>query len=296
MLMAQQKLSTWILAARPKTLVASVCPVIIATAMAHSSQAHHWPSALAALLGAVLIQIGTNFTNDYFDFQKGADTPRRLGPVRVTQAGLISPQEMKRATVLVFGLASVIGLYLIRRGGWPVVIIGTASILAGILYTGGPYPLGYLGLGDLFVFIFFGPVALAGTYYVQALDITTPVVIASFAPGFLITGILVVNNLRDIDEDRQTGKKTLAVRLGRSFTRGEYFSVIGLASLIPVLLYIRSGKHFASLIAVLVIVAAIPAFKTAFTKTDGPSLNRLLAQTGGLLTIYSVLFSLGWLL
>lgn len=294
--MAQEKLSAWILAARPKTLVASACPVIIATAMAYESQVHHWPSALAALLGAVLIQIGTNFANDYFDFQKGADTPLRLGPIRVTQAGLISPERMKGATVMVFGLASLIGLYLIWRGGWPVFIIGMASILAGILYTGGPHPLGYLGLGDLFVFIFFGPVALIGGYYVQALTITTPVVIASLAPGFLITAILVVNNLRDIDEDRYTGKKTLAVRLGKDFTRAEYLSLIGLASLIPVLLYVRSGEHPASLLAVLVIVTALPAFKISFTKSDGPSLNRLLAQTGGLLAIYSVLFSIGWLL
>jgi 1,4-dihydroxy-2-naphthoate polyprenyltransferase len=294
--MARWQLSTWILAARPKTLVASICPVVIATAMAYGSQVHHWPSALAALLGAVLIQIGTNFANDYSDFQKGADTPRRLGPLRVTQAGLISAEEMKRATALVFGLASLIGLCLIWRAGWPMLIIGIASILAGVLYTGGPYPLGYLGLGDLFVFIFFGPVALVGAYYVQALAITSPVVIASFAPGFLITAILVVNNLRDIDEDRQTGKKTLAVRLGRGFTLGEYFFVIGLASLIPILLYIRSGEHPASLLSVLVIVAAVPAFKTALTKTDGPSLNRLLGQTGELLTVYSVLFSLGWLL
>lgn len=294
--MERENFSTWILAARPKTLVASVCPVVIATAMAYAVHAHHWLSALAALLGAVLIQIGTNFANDYFDFKKGADTPHRLGPVRVTQAGLVSPDAMMRATTSVFGLASLIGLYLIWRGGWPVVAIGIASVLAGVWYTGGPRPMGYLGLGDIFVFIFFGPVALIGAYYVQALEITTPVMLASLAPGFLITAILVVNNLRDIDEDRQTGKKTLAVRLGRSFTRGEYLSLVGLAALTPIFLYLRSGEHPASLLAVLVIIAAIPAFKTIFTKTDGPSLNRLLAQTGGLLTIYSVLFSVGWLL
>ena len=189
-------LEKWILAARPKTLWAAVAPVVVGTAMAYDAQRQHWPSALIALLCSVLIQIGTNLANDYFDHQKGADTPQRQGPLRVTQAGIISPRAMRRGIILVFAAACLAGLVLVWRGGWPIALIGISCILSGVLYTGGPYPLGYIGLGDLFVLIFFGPVAVGGTYYVQALAMEPVILLAGLGPGLLTTAILTVNNLR----------------------------------------------------------------------------------------------------
>jgi len=202
------KIKTWVLAGRPKTLPAALVPVIMGTAMAYGDGVYHIPAALAALLGALLIQIGTNFVNDYADFKKGTDNGERIGPLRVTQAGLVTPTQMKFAIALVFFLTVLAGLYLVYRGGWPVVIIGVLSIVSGALYTAGPYPLGYLGLGDIFVLIFFGPVALAGTYYVQALTINWIVILAGLAPGLLSVAILTVNNLRDIDGDKSREKNT----------------------------------------------------------------------------------------
>jgi len=220
--MSPSRFQVWILASRPKTLAAAIAPVIIGCAMAYADNAFHWLAALAALFGSVMIQIGTNFANDYFDFKKGTDTHERIGPVRVTQAGLVKPVTMKRAIAIAFGLAFLAGIYLVWRGGLPVIGIGLLSILFGILYTAGPLPLGYNGLGDIFVFLFFGLVAVGGTYYVQALTITPEAIIAGAAPGFWSVGILTVNNLRDIDNDRKGGKKTLAARFGRTFARSEY--------------------------------------------------------------------------
>ena len=209
-------LQVWLSAIRPKTLGAAVSPILIGTTMAFADGKGHALAALAALLGALLIQIGTNFSNDYYDYIKGADTEERLGPVRVTQSGQVRPKTMLRNFVMVFGLATLVGIYLVFRGGWPVVIIGILSIASGILYTGGPWPLGYLGLGDLFVLIFFGPVAVAGTFYVQALEITPVVIFAGLGPGLLATALLAVNNLRDEPTDKKVGKLTLAVRFGQN--------------------------------------------------------------------------------
>ena len=286
----------WLLAARPKTLWASVAPVIVGTAMAYGSGSHHWPSAIVALACAVLIQIGTNFANDYFDYQKGADTAQRQGPLRLTQAGLVTPQAMKRATALVFLMACLGALILIMRGGLPVILIGTFCILAGILYTGGPYPYGYHGLGDLICLIFFGPVAVGGTYYVQALEIHPLVVVAGLGPGLLITAILTVNNLRDIEDDRKAGKRTLAVCFGKTFTRWEFALLVVAGASIPVILYLSSGQRISSLITLLVIPIAWPAFRTLLSRTDGPALNPTLAYAARLPLIYSALFSVGWLL
>ncbi len=286
----------WLLAARPKTLWASVAPVIVGTAMAYGSGSHHWPSAIVALACAVLIQIGTNFANDYFDYQKGADTAQRQGPLRLTQAGLVTPQAMKRATALVFLMACIGALILIIRGGLPVILIGTFCILAGILYTGGPYPYGYHGLGDLICLIFFGPVAVGGTYYVQALEIHPLVVVAGLGPGLLISAILTVNNLRDIEDDRKAGKRTLAVCFGKTFTRWEFALLVVAGASIPVILYLSSGQRISSLITLLVIPIAWPAFRTLLSRTDGPALNPTLAYAARLPLIYSVLFSVGWLL
>ena len=233
--------AVWILAARPKTLWASISPVVIGIAMAFGDGGFHAPAALVALACSVLIQVATNFANDLFDYQKGADTEARQGPMRVTQAGLVTPGMMKRGILVVLTLTLLGGLYLIWRGGWPAALIGVLSVTAGLLYTGGPRPLGYLGLGDLFVLIFFGPVAVAGTYYVQALTVNATVIVAGLAPGLLSVAILAVNNLRDADEDRRTGKRTLAVRFGPGFTRAEYIIAVVVACILPLVLYLDSG-------------------------------------------------------
>jgi 1,4-dihydroxy-2-naphthoate octaprenyltransferase len=294
--MTSSRLKVWLLAARPKTLWAAIAPVLIGTAMAFDDEAGHWPSALAALIGAVLIQIGTNFANDYFDFKKGADQYERLGPTRVTQAGLVTSQAMKAATLATFSLAILVGIYLVVRGGWPIVVIGVLSILFAVLYTAGPYPLGYHGMGDVFVLIFFGPVAVAGTYYVQALDINGTVVLAGFSPGLFSVAILTVNNLRDIRSDDLSGKKTLAVRFGRTFVRMEYLLSVVIASLLPVLFYFTTQTHQYATATALVPIAAIPSIRSVFGKAQGQALNNVLAATGKLLLLYSVVFSIGWLL
>lgn len=286
----------WILAARPKTLWAAVAPVLIGTAMAFADGKAHWLSAILAGVGAVLIQIGTNFANDYFDYRHGADEGERLGPTRATQAGLVTPAEMKRAFILTFALAVLAGLYLIYRGGWPILAIGIFSIIFGILYTGGPFPLGYYGLGDLFVLIFFGLVAVGGTYYVQALSINRLVILAGLAPGLFSTAILTVNNLRDIHTDRLAGKKTLAVRFGETFARMEYLFSVLFAGIIPIILFFLSAGHRYVLAATLILLMAIPSLKTVLTETPGKIFNQTLAETGKLLFYYSVLFSIGWIL
>jgi 1,4-dihydroxy-2-naphthoate octaprenyltransferase len=215
-------LQVWMLAARPKTLPAAAAPVIVGSAAAFVDGAFQPLPALAALLAALLLQIGANLANDVFDFHKGADTQERLGPVRVTQSGMLSPEQVMGGMWVTFGLAALLGLYLAWVGGWPIILIGVASIAAAILYTGGPFPFGYYGLGDLFVFIFFGLVAVCGTYYIQVAALTPLAIWSSIPMGLLITAILVVNNLRDIDTDRQAGKRTLAVRLGTEGARWEY--------------------------------------------------------------------------
>ena len=287
--------SVWFLAARPKTLWASIAPVVVGTAMAFGDGGFHATAALVALACSVLIQVATNFANDLFDYQKGADTEARQGPLRVTQAGLVTPGMMKRGIVVVLLLTLLGGLYLIWRGGWPAVFIGVFSVACGMLYTGGPRPLGYMGLGDLFVLVFFGPVAVAGTYYVQALTVDATVVVAGLAPGLLSVAILAVNNLRDVDEDRRTGKRTLAVRLGPGFARGEYIAAVVAACLLPFLLYLASGRHPYSVATVAVLVVALPAFRRLFA-SEGPLLNPVLAYTARLLLLYSAVFSVGWVL
>ena len=287
--------AVWLLAARPRTLPASVAPVLVGTAMAFGDGALHGPAATAALVCAVLIQVATNLANDLFDFEKGADTEARLGPMRVTQAGLVSPGTMRRGIIAVLALTFLCGLYLVWRGGWPIVLIGVASVAAGLLYTGGPRPLGYMGLGDLLVLVFFGPVAVAGTYYVQALTLNPTVVVAGLGPGLISVAMLAVNNLRDTDEDRRAGKRTLAVRFGPGFARGEYIAAVVAACLLPLALHLASGRHPWSMAGCLTVFAALPAFRGLLT-CEGASLNPVLARTAGLLLIYSALFSIGWAL
>jgi 1,4-dihydroxy-2-naphthoate octaprenyltransferase len=291
----ENSFTPWLLASRPKTLWAGIAPVLMGSAMSFADDLFHWPSALAALLCAVLIQIGTNYANDYFDFVHGADTTERLGPTRATQAGLVKPETMKKAFITTFALAFVIGLYLIWRGGWPILAIGLLSILFGILYTGGPYPLGYNGLGDIFVLIFFGPVAVAGTYYVQALQINYIILLAGLAPGLISVALLTVNNLRDIHTDRTSGKRTLAVRFGANFARIEYLLCIVVACLLPITLSFLNGGNYYSIITIGVLLFAVPAIRTVFRESGSPVLNEVLARTGKMLLIYSILFSIGWI-
>lgn len=293
--MAPSAISAWILAARPKTLWAAVAPVLIGIAMAVDAGAFHAPSAVAALVGALLIQIGTNFANDYYDWAKGTDTAERIGPTRATQSGLIAPATMKWAAMLTFALVFVPGAYIMFRGGWPFLIIGLAGIVCGVLYTGGPYPLGYLGLGDIFVLVFFGPVAVGGTYYLNTLALPPEVLVAGLAPGLFSVAILTVNNLRDIDGDRVAGKRTLAVRFGVGFARVEYVvSVLVAAFCIPLVLVLMTGGHVGALSTVVVIVLAWPSFNIVMTRRAGPELNRTLATTGKLLLVFSILFAIGW--
>ena len=236
-------MNPWVLAIRPKTLPAAIAPVVIGTAMAFGDGIFHAPSALMALLAALCIQIGTNLANDYFDFIKGADTTERTGPLRVTQSGLIDPDHVRWGFISSFSLAVISSAYLVGKGGWPIVLIGTLSILCGILYTAGRYALGYLGLGDIFVFIFFGPIAVLGTYYLQTLQFHLLPLIAGIGPGLISTAILTVNNLRQNPSDRKAGKNTLAVRFSASFVRYEYLLCLITAGMIPAILFSRGRKY-----------------------------------------------------
>lgn len=294
--MNQSAIKNWMLACRPKTLPAAVAPVVIATAMAFGDGLWHWPTALICLMTAVSIQIGTNLANDYYDFKKGTDTAERVGPVRVTQAGLIKPETVRNAFAGVFALTMLGFLLLVQRGGWSIGLLGVICILSGIFYTAGPRPLGYLGLGDLFVLIFFGPVAVAGTYFVQTYELNYAVVLAGLGPGLISVAILAVNNYRDIDGDRQAGKKTLAVRFGRTFGQYEYAVSLMLAALLPVGIYMLIHDHIAIMYCSVVALLALPGIRTVFGSSDGDRLNATLGYTGKILLVYSVLFSIGWII
>lgn len=290
------RLQIWLLASRPKTLWAAVAPVLIGIAMAFEAGKGHTGAALAALFGGVMLQIAANLSNDYLDYLKGKDTSERLGPMRVTQAGLVSPNTMKYATVIVFALAFLAGVYLVWHAGWPIVVIGLLSMLFAFLYTAGPYPLGYHGWGDIFALVFFGPVAAGGTYYAQVLEITPEVIVAGLAPGLFSVALLTVNNLRDADADARTGKKTLAVRFGKGFARVEYIVSILLAILVvPLVLFVMTRSHTWSLVSLLTIIPATVAFKSIY-RDAGRTLNTTLATTGKLNLLFAILFSIGWLL
>ncbi len=284
----------WEIAVRPKTLGTAIAPVLIGTAMAFSEDKGHIGAALASLLCALLIQIGTNFSNDYYDFIKGADTDERLGPIRAVQSGSVTPEMMLRNFIFVFVMAFFIGIYLVYRGGWPIVIIGILSITSGILYTAGPFPLAYIGLGDLFVLFFFGPVAVGGTFYVQTLEISEVVIIAGLGPGFLATALLAVNNLRDESTDKKVGKKTLAVRLGSRFVRIEYVVAIVISLIIPFILVFWTNSHWLICLSVLILIPGREPIRDIATGLTGMELNQTLASTGKLTIIYSLLFSFGW--
>lgn len=282
----------WLLASRPKTLPAAAAPVVVGTAVAIGDGVFSLGPALAALLGALLLQIGANLANDVFDFKKGADTSERLGPLRVTQAGLLSPGQVMAGMWVTFGLATLTGLYLVWLGGWPIVAIGLLSILSAIAYTGGPFPLGYNGLGDIFVFIFFGLVAVCGTYYVQALTVSVSAVWASLPVGFLATAILVVNNLRDVDTDRAAGKKTMAVRLGADGAKAEYFLLLAGAYTVPPLMWLLGLESLWVMLAWLSLLR-LPSLARLIMHQKGRPLNKALAGTAQLELLFSLLFAVG---
>ena len=285
---------SWLLAARPKTLWAAVGPVMVGTALAFGDQSLHIPSVLAALAGAILLPIGTNFCNDYADFKKGADTVHRVGPARAVASGWITPRQMLIATVLVFALAALVCGYLVTRAGWPLVVLGVVSIFAGVIYTAGPYPLAYLGLGDLFVLVFFGPVAVLGTYYVQALEFSPIAFYAGIGPGLLSVAILTVNNLRDVANDAVAGKRTLAVRWGVTFARAEYIACILIAAAMPFwLVHLGGPSRGNAIMASLIVFAAWPVIRLVCTKS-GRELNPGLGMTALLLLVYFMTFSIGW--
>lgn len=286
----------WLMAARPATLPAAVVPVLVGTAAAVREGSFRPGPFVVALLASLLIQVGTNFANDYFDFHKGADTPDRLGPVRLLQSGVALPGQVLAATLLSFGAAALLGLYLVWVGGVPILIIGVLSILSGIAYTGGPYPLGYHGLGDVFVFLFFGVVAVTGTYYLHTGTVSSLAWSASIPVGLLVTAILIVNNVRDIRTDRAAGKRTLAVRIGRQATVVQYILFLAIAYLVPLGLWLVNEVSGWFWLPWLTLPLAYRAARGVSRHTDGPTLNRMLKATGRLHLLFGVLFAAGLLL
>jgi 1,4-dihydroxy-2-naphthoate octaprenyltransferase len=285
------KTAAWILAVRPKTLPAALAPVVVGSALAFAHHRFKVLPATAALTVALLLQVGVNLANDYFDYVKGVDSGKRAGPVRVTQSGLIPPQRVKTVMLFVFGSSMLPGLYLVNVGGWPVTIVGAASIIAALAYSGGPYPLASYGLGDLFVFIFFGLVAVGGTYYVQALTLPLIVLLMGADVGLLITAILVVNNLRDLHTDRPAGKRTLAVIIGDRATRVEYTLLVASAYAVPVALAAAPGFSVWMLLPVVSTPLACRQIRIIRQTSAGPALNQALATTARLALVFSLLLS-----
>ena len=285
-------LQAWLLAIRPATLMASVVPVLVGTACAAREGAARLGPAIAAAAAALLLQIAANLANDAFDHAKGADAAGRLGPVRVVQAGLLGARSVLAATSLVLFVALAIGIYLAWVGGLPIVIVGLLAMGSAVAYTGGPFPLGYHGLGDVFVMIFFGFVAVCGTAYVQLLHVPLLAVWASMPVGALIVGILVVNNLRDIPTDTAAGKRTLAVRLGRRGALAEYAALLGLAEAVPAVLVLAGRVSLWGLLPLLSLPLAIHLVRCV-AREQGRDLNLRLVQTGRLVLVHGVLFSAG---
>ncbi|MBV9803159.1 MAG: 1,4-dihydroxy-2-naphthoate polyprenyltransferase [Solirubrobacterales bacterium] len=286
----------WLMAARVRTLPAAVAPVLVGTALAGYLHVFHPLRFVAALIGAMFIQIGTNLSNDYSDARRGADTEDRLGPVRVTAGGLVPPRQVLIATYLTFGVAVLAGVYLIVVAGWELLLVGAASILAGVLYTGGPRPYGYEGLGELFVFLFFGIVAVAGSFFVQLRHLDWEAFALAVPVGLIAAGLLVVNNVRDIDTDRRAGKRTLAVRLGRDRTRLMFVLVLAFAYLLTPVTWLFGPLEPWLFLPWLTLPLAARVIGIVHTRTDGASLNGALAQTGLLQLIFCTLLAAGLLL
>lgn len=294
--MKQSKFRIWLSAARPQTLAASIVPVMVGASLAWSHYAFRMDTTLVALVCALLIQVGTNFANDYYDFVKGADTDERIGFERATALGLVSPRAMLTATITTMALAFLVGLYLVWVGGWIILVIGILSLLFGILYTGGPYPLGYNGLGDIFVFIFFGIIAVMGTYYVNALEWSTTSLLASLPVGSLCVNILVVNNLRDIHQDKISGKRTLGVLFGEKMLKMEYLILLFTAFLIPVIFYHFYGYGIVIMLPYLALPLGWTLIKQVYYHDDKRELNKTLERTAQFMILFGLLFSIGIIL
>lgn len=289
------KFQSWLLASRPKTLLAAVVPVMVGSALAVSMKKFYLPYSIVALLCSILIQIGTNFTNDLYDFLKGSDTLKRKGPRRVLATGLISVKEMKLAIILIFGLTFLLGLYLVYSSGILILWVGILSIFAGIIYTAGPFPLAYNGLGDLFVFIFFGIVGTMGTYYLHTQEISILAFIVSIPVGALITNILIVNNYRDVEEDREANKKTLVVILGGTFSRWQYIFLIIVSYLTSFAVYFNFNYKLWIFLPMLTIPISVILIKMLYTLT-GQELNRTLELSAKFAGIYGLFLAIGLIL
>ena len=289
------KFQVWLLASRPKTLPAAVSPVIIGSAVAFAEHSFRFGPALAAFLGALLLQIGANLANDVFDYEKGADQHDRLGPMRVTQAGLLSPKDVKTGMWVTFALAAICGIYMTLVSGWFILLIGLLAILAAIAYTGGPFPYGYKGLGEIFVFIFFGFAAVCGTYYAQTNTISQLAVLSSIPVGLLIVAILVVNNVRDYESDKAANKRTLAVRFGLEWARQEFVSIVILAFVTVVLLSI-SDISTPWLLLTWLSLPLVFSTSSSVLNQRGNILNKTLASTGQLTLVFSLLYAVGLIL
>lgn len=287
------RVQVWTQAARPKTLVAGISPVLIGTTIAICQGRFNLTIFLFTLLTALGIQIGTNLSNDYFDFIKGADTQERKGFARMTQAGHVTPAKMRQVMIATFAITLLSGCYLIWHGGSIIAILLALSIALGVLYTGGPFPLAYLGLGELFVFFFFGPIAVLGTYYLQTGTFSQEALIAGLSPGSLSMAILIVNNVRDIAEDKKCNKKTLAVRFGKTFGQRQFLFAIFIA-LVPLLFFY--SNHPFSLLALLILLPALPLMRAMLTIQDPRLLNPLFAKTAQLQWLFTLLFCIGWML
>ncbi len=283
----------WVMAARLRTLPAAIAPVLVGTSLALGAGHFHPLAFVAALLGAIFIQVGTNLSNDYSDARRGADTEDRLGPVRVTAGGLVPPRTVLLATYITFGLAVLCGVYLVAVAGPELIAVGAASILAGVLYTGGPRPYGYEGLGEVFVFLFFGVVAVVGSYFVQVQSLPWQPFVCAVPVGLLASAILVVNNVRDIDTDRRAGKRTLAVRLGRERTRLLYAAMIAGAFVLAPLPWLLGSMSAWLMLCWAAIPLAASVLGVVRTRVDGPSLNGALAKTGALQLVFCLLFAAG---
>lgn len=290
-------IQAWWLAARPKTLSVSLAPVMVGTALAWlETGAVLWLPALAALAGAMLIQIGTNLHNDAADFARGADTAERLGPARAVASGWLHAKTVEGAALGCFALAMLCGIYLAWHAGWPIVVLGLASLISGWAYTGGPRPLAYSGLGELFVWLFFGLGAVMGSYYLQTFRLDWGVFLAASMLGSLAAAVIVVNNYRDLDGDRRIGKNTLAVRLGREGSQVEYGLLLFLPYLLLPVLSNLTGMQWGAVLPFLSLPWAMMLLRRFVTEPAGPVFNRILAQTAQLQLVFGALLVLGILL
>ncbi len=289
------KTVVWIMAARPKTLFAAFAPVIVGASLAVAEQQFDAVSSVVALLCSILIQVATNYTNDLYDHLKGADTKERVGPKRALNEGWVSVDQMKTAIYLTFGTAFLMGLYLVYVGGPFILLIGVLSIIAGFMYTGGPFPLAYNGLGDLFVFLFFGFVGTIGTYFINTGEVSSQALLASIPVGALVTNILVVNNYRDFDQDRKAGKRTLAVMFGKNFALGEYLILLGSSFAVPLIMFVYYDLNAWVFLPYLTLPFAYKLI-VMLLNLHGSELNPALELTARLSAIYGVLFSVGLVL